>query len=138
MSGSTASADTNTGPLLDAEKTDVRRFCGYDAYGNGNSGVQSWRFFTAYGVLEFKLNDLSVAELAVLRTYLSQLYPLETGILGAAANLGTQQAAVWTRNANEIRDRTALFDMWRMRLCEFLGVPAGPQFSGANAGRITI
>ena len=136
MSASTT--DTNTGPLLDAEKTDVRRFCGYDAYGNGNSGFQSWRFFTAYGVLEFKLDNLSTAELAVLRTYLSQLYPLETGILGAAANLGTKQAAVWTRNPDEVRDRMGLFDAWRTRLCEFLGVPRGPQFSGANAGRIVI
>ena len=31
--------------FTDAEKTDIRRFCGYPAYGAANSGFQNWRFF---------------------------------------------------------------------------------------------
>lgn len=123
--------------LTDAQRTDTRRFCGYPAYGNGNSGFQSWRFFTAYGVLEFKLNNLSPAEFAVVTTYLAQLYPLELGILGAAANLDTDAAAVWKRNRDEVRDRERLFDTWRKRLCGFLGVPPGSELA-ADCSRIII
>lgn len=66
--------DTTTalpGQLADNEPTGVRLFCGCPAYVSGNSGFQSWRFFTAYGALEFKLNNLAPAELAQVRVYLS-------------------------------------------------------------------
>jgi hypothetical protein len=118
--------------FLDSEKTDIRRFCGYPAYGAGPAGFQSWRFFQAYGLLEYRLNNLSPAEEVVVRNYLATLYPLESAIPQAAGNLDTEQAAVWTRNAAEVRDRQALFDDWRRRLCGFLGVPAGPAL--ANGG----
>ena len=137
MSGTSSPAVP--GQLTDAQRTDVRRFCGYPAYGNGNSGFQSWRFFTAYGVLEFKLSNLAPAELAVVLNYLAQLAPLETGILGSAANLDTNVAAVWTRNRDEVRDREQLFDSWRKRLCGFLGVSPGPELeSVTGGGRIIV
>ena len=47
-------------------------------------------------------------------------------VAATAANLDTQQAAVWTRNPDELRERTQLFADWCRRLCGFLGVPAGP------------
>lgn len=132
-------SDTVTpGPLTDAERVDARRFCGYPVYGPGASGFIGYRFFTAYGTLEYRLTNLTVSEVVVLRTYLSQLAPLETGILGAAANLDTAQAAVWTRNASEVRDRERLYDGWRRRLCSFLGVPPGPEFGGGDGGRIIV
>ncbi len=40
--------------------------------------------------------------------------------------LGTAEAAVWTRNPYEVRERAGLFDDWRRRLCAFMGVPNGP------------
>lgn len=112
--------------FLDSEKTDIRRFCGYPAYGAGPAGFQSWRFFQAYGLLEYRLNNLAPAEETVVRNYLGTLYPLESAIPQAGGNLDTEQAAVWTRNAEEVRDRQALLDDWRRRLCGFLGVPPGP------------
>ncbi|MBV9756359.1 MAG: hypothetical protein JO047_04835 [Alphaproteobacteria bacterium] len=118
--------------FLDSEKTDIRRFCGYPAYGAGTAGFQSWRFFQAYGLLEYRLNNLSPSEETVARNYLATLYALESAIPQAAANLDTEQAAVWTRNAEEVRDRQALFDDWRRRLCGFLGMPPGPAL--ANGG----
>lgn len=118
--------------FLDSEKTDIRRFCGYPAYGAGPAGFQSWRFFQAYGLLEYRLNNLSPAEETVVRNYLTTLYPLESAIPQAAGNLDTDQAAVWTHNAAEVPDRQALFDDWRRRLCGFLGVPPGPAL--ANGG----
>ena len=122
----------------EAEKTDIRRFCGYPAYGAGDSGFQSWRFFQSYGLMEYRLNNLSAAEEAVVRTtYLATLAPLETAIPAAAANLDTQTAAVWTHNKEEVADRTALFEDWRRRLCGFLGLPPGPAL-GTGGARLVV
>jgi hypothetical protein len=119
-------------PFTDAERTDARRFCGYPAYGAGAAGFQGWRFFQAYGLLEYRLTNLSDAEVAVVRTYLATLLNLEGAIPAAAVNLDTAQAAVWTRNADEIRDRQSMLDDWRRRLCGFLGVPPGPALRDAG------
>lgn len=130
MSGSTA---CSTLPLADGEKTDLRRFCGYPAIGGTSSGEGSWRFFQTFGQFEWKMNNLSPTELAQVRLYLSQLYPLETAVIGASANLDTEQAASWRHNAREVDDRMGLFDLWRRRLCGFLGVPMGPDLHGGHA-----
>lgn len=112
--------------FLDSEKTDIRRFCGYPAYGAGAAGFQSWRFFQAYGLLEYRLNNLAPAEEQVVRNFLNTLGPLESAIPSAAGNLDTDRASVWTHNPDEVRERQKLFDDWRRRLCGFLGVPPGP------------
>jgi hypothetical protein len=112
--------------FLDSEKTDIRRFCGYPAYGAGAAGFQGWRFFQAYGLLEYRLNNLAPSEEHVVRSYLGTLSMLETAIPQAGGNLDTEQASVWTHNTDEVQDRESLFDDWRRRLCGFLGVPPGP------------
>lgn len=125
--------------LLDSEKTDVRRYCGYGAYGAQLTPASGYRFSTQYGVLEYKLNSLSASEEAVLRSnYLASLVTLESDILGAAGvrvNADTSQAAVWTRNKNELRERRDLFNGVRRELCAFLGIPPG---SGLGAGGLTV
>ena len=123
---------TNPTGFSDAEKTDIRRFCGYPAYGAGPWGFQGWRFFQAYGLLEYRMNNLSPAEETVCRTYLGTLRGLEFAVPQASQNLDTDQAAVWSRNQDEVRDRFSLLDEWRRRLCSFLGLPPGPAF--ANSG----
>jgi len=115
-------------PLTDAEKTDLRRFCGYPAYGAAPSCAASWRFYQSYGLLEFRMNNLSPSELAVARRYLGTLIGLEVAIPQSSGNLDTDQATVWTRNRDEVQDRSRLFDDWCLRLCAFLGVPPGPGF----------
>ena len=122
MSGSVSSAP---GTLSEAQKVDVRRFCGYPAYGAGAAGFQSWRFFQAYGTLEYRMNNLAAEEVAVVVNYLATLAALEVAIPEASGNLDTEAAAGWQHNANEVRDRAALFDQWRRRLCGFLGLPPG-------------
>jgi hypothetical protein len=122
-----------SGSFTDAQKVDVRRFCGYPAYGAGAAGFNSWRFFQAYGTLEYRLNNLAPAEIAVTLQYLSTLATLEAAIPPASANLDTESAAAWTHNENETRDRTVLFDGWRRRLCGFLGIPPGPALANAGA-----
>jgi hypothetical protein len=122
--------------LTDAEKTDARRFCGYPAYGAGSAGFQNWRFYQAYGLMEFRLNNLAPAEEAVLRRYLATLLSLEFAVPRSGENLDTDQAAVWTHNRSETEDRAALFDDWRRRLCGFLGMPPGPAL--ASGGSIAL
>lgn len=125
--------------FTDPEKTDIRRFCGYPAFGGTPSSFQSYRFFQAYGTLEFRLSNLSTAEEAVVRTtYLANLGTLETDIYGARVNLDTDQAAVWTHNKNELSDRVSLFNHWRGQLCGFLGVPYGPELEKAASTRMVV
>lgn len=111
-----------------AEKVDLRRFAGYGLYGTGTPlPASGYRFSTQYGVLEYKLNTLGAEEEVVVRTtYLTNLYTLESAIVGTSANLDTDEAAVWKHNKNEYRDRKALFDGWRRELCHFFGITPGP------------
>lgn len=118
--------------FTEAEKTDIRRFCGYPAHGATSAGIQSWRFFQIYGLLEFRMGDLSNSEATVVRRYLATLAALEFAVPRAGDNLDTNEASVWTRNPNEVRDRTRLLDDWRRRLCGFLGVPPGPAITDGN------
>jgi len=126
MSGSVASG------FSDAQKVQVRRYCGYPAYGAGAAGFNSWRFFQAYGTLEFRLNNLAPAEVAVVLQYVSTLGTIEAAIPRISENLDTESAAAWTHNADELKDREALFDSWRRRLCGLLGVPPGPAVGQAG------
>jgi hypothetical protein len=112
--------------LTDQEKIDTRRHCGYPAYGGTASGFSSWRFYQVYGLLEYRINNLAPGEISVVQRYLGTLCNLESAIPGASENLDTDQAAVWSRNQNEFRDREQLYDGWRTRLCAFLGIPPGP------------
>ena len=112
--------------FIESERTDIRRYCGYPAYGAGSGGFQGWRFYQVYGLLEYRLNFLTGSEEAVVRQYLLTLSQLETAIPAVGGGLDTAQASVWTRNAAELRERTGLFDDWRRRLSKFLGVPPGP------------
>ncbi len=114
--------------FTDAEKVDIRRFCGYGAYGGGQPlPASGYRFSTRYGTLEYKMNTLGAAEEAVARTFLANLQQLETAVVAAGANLDTASAAVWTRNPNEVRDRTRLYRQQRREFCSFLGIPPGPE-----------
>ena len=120
--------------FTDQQKTDIRRFCGFPAYGASDAG-SGWRFFTAYGALEYRMNNLSSNEVAVVVTYLATLTQLEMAVLGASDNLDSDAAASWTHNKDEVCDRLRLFDSWRRRLCAFLGVPPG---EGLGSGGLSL
>lgn len=122
--------------FTDTEKVDIRRYCGFPLFGGQPVQAFGHRFYQHYGTLEFRLNNMLPEEETVVRTtYLANLATLETAIVSTSANLDTAKAAVWEHNKNEQRDREALFDSWRRRLCEFLGIPPGP---GLQKSGITI
>jgi hypothetical protein len=95
--------------------------------------MQSWRYYQIYGLLEFRVNNLSISEIAIARRYLGTLVTLELAVPAASDNLDTDQASLWTRNKDELKDRIRLLDEWRKRLCGFLGVAAGPALSSGTA-----
>lgn len=116
--------------FTDAEKVDIRRQCGYPAAGStGPNTNTGYRFWTSYGLLEYRLENMAAPEEAVVRTYLSDLTTLERDIVAVRENLDTDKAAVWTHNKNEQSDREALYDEWRRRLAQFIGVPPGPNLA---------
>lgn len=116
-----------------AQLVDIRRFCGYPAYGDGAVVFPQPWIMRQYLALEYRLQHISSDEGAVVvNTYLTNLYALETAIPAASENLDTDQAAVWVHNKREVDDRADLLDMWRSRLCNFLGVPRGPNFGGRS------
>lgn len=113
--------------LTDAQKVQVRRYCGFPMYGGQPVQAFGHRFYQHYGTLEFRMNNmLPDEETTVINTYLANLTTLESAIPAASANLDTDQAAVWSHNKKEVRDRFELFTRWRLELCDFIGVPPGP------------
>jgi type II secretory pathway predicted ATPase ExeA len=125
--------------MLTAQQlVDARRFAGYQAladtsvdddqdfaYVAGPSGTRQ--------TLQHRLTNLRDEEEAILvNTYLMNLTALEQGILDAAANLDTNQAAVWVRNPREVQERTKLFTDWRRRMCSFLGIAPGPDLGSGG------
>jgi hypothetical protein len=112
--------------LSDAERTDVRRFCGYPVVGGSAAVVSGLQLFQTHGPLEYRLSSLSPSELNIVRRYLGNLTVLEVAVPRSSEHLDTDQAAVWTRNRTEPQDRLRLLDDWRRRLCDFLGVLPGP------------
>lgn len=122
-----------------AEKVDIRRFCGFQAYGNITTQAFAHRYSTHYGLLEFRMNNYSADEEAVIRTvYLANLTTLETAIVGTSANLDTDQAAVWHHNKHEQRDREALFASWRRKLCQFIGIACGPGLPASSGMTLVV
>jgi hypothetical protein len=115
-------------PLSELEKVDVRRHCGYPTQAAGGAGGQTWFHYRMFNLLEIRMNSLTDPELGVIRRYLAALTNLELAVPRSGDNLDTQQASVWTRNPSEPRDRLALFDEWRRRLCAFMAVSPGPFF----------
>jgi len=111
--------------LTATERTDIRRHCGYPPLGVATNGAIDWQYYSQSGLLEYRMGNLAASELVVVRRYLATLLSLEMAIPRASENLDTDRASVWTHNKTEVRDRLQLFDTWRRRLCEFLGVPPG-------------
>lgn len=125
--------------LTDAQRADVRRYCGYPMYGGQPTQAFGWRFYQWYGTLEFRLVNALPEEYALVTTMLTRLNALETALAGSTDNLDTASAGPWVHNASEIKDRTRLYTFYRKELCNFIGVPPGPYFQpGDGAVRMVV
>lgn len=113
--------------FTDQQLADIRRFCGFPAAANGSVLFPAPWVNVQYLALDYRLQTLSTTEGGiVINTYLTNLYNLENDIVGVRTNMETEQAAVWKRNKNVLKDRIQLFDEWRRRLCDFMGIQPGP------------
>lgn len=119
--------------LSDTEKEAVRYYCGYGMYGLQALPADGYRFSVTYGSLEYKMENLQPGEEDRVRNiFLVKLTVLEEDTYDVRDNIDTDQAAVWTHNKKEIRDRIKLFNYWRIKLCAFLGIPPGEGLSGGG------
>ena len=118
--------------LTAQQLSDTRRFAGYPLLADtvaddSRDFAYGWVGPGVWQTLEHRLTNLRAEEESTLiNTYLTTLATLEGQITGAGANLDTDAAGPWTHNRNEVADRTALFDLWRRRMCGFLGIAPGP------------
>lgn len=113
--------------FTDAQKVQIRFYCGYGAFGSIPIPNFGWRYMTQYGDLEFRLNNMSQDEQdEVINFYLPNLLLLKQDIPAVRDNSDTSQAAVWYRNKNELKERRANFTGLRMDLCHFIGCDYGP------------
>jgi hypothetical protein len=123
--------------LTSAEVVDVRRFMGYSVTGDVTAAPYRQLLYSNvsyFGLtLDYRLQHLQAEEEAVVRnTYLNPLKALELAIVGSSDNLDTDQAAVWTHNKDEVKDRTKLFNQWRRAMCTFLGFAPGPDLGSGG------
>lgn len=123
--------------FIDSDLVDIRRFAGYPALGTGVVVFPFPWWFKVYQALEARLQNMTADEAVVAQTFLTNLRVLEAALAASGANLDTDQAAVWTHNKHEVRDRYDLFDRERGRFCGFLGVPAGPDLQ-AGGGVVSM
>lgn len=122
--------------FTDEELVSIRRYCGYMAFGSTPIPNFAWRYSVQYGDLEFRLLNMSQDEQDFVTTYfLPNLVLLEQDIPNTRTNVDTARAAVWYRNASELKERWALFNSMRRYLCEFIGAAYGPALMGTMMSR---
>jgi hypothetical protein len=126
--------------LTDAQMADVRRYAGYPLSGTTQPITADYDIvYLIFGMSQMslyeRLTTLSTTEETVLSGYLVDINALDAAIVAAGANLDTDQAAVWTHNKNEVRDRTKLFQQRCRQMCGFIGLAPGP---GLGDGTMTI
>lgn len=109
----------------DAEKVDIRFFCGYQILGGANVPAFGARYFGSYGLLEFRMTNMSEPEEDFVRDMVTDLHILYADVFGTRDNLDTDRAAVWYRNKNEVPDRENLFKYRRVMLCDYIGIAFG-------------
>ncbi len=112
-------------PITMPERAAVRRFTGRAARGYGATTDPFGRWFSDDPTFDWRLSNLSVDELPILRVMLADLERLDRAIVSAGDGLDTASAAVWTRNPREMQERAALYAVRRRTLCDFLGVAPG-------------
>jgi hypothetical protein len=116
---------------------DIRYYCGFSVSGDSTSFPYrelAYSDVSYMGLsLDYRLAHLSPEEESRVTTYfLPAIAAREADIQTAAQFLGTTKAAVWTRNDNEIANRTSMFNALRTELCRFLGFAPGPGLGSSN------
>ncbi|ONG55737.1 hypothetical protein BKE38_08705 [Pseudoroseomonas deserti] len=119
--------------FTEAQKVAVRRHLGYPAIGNGDNAFFSYLHHNEYAVLEFRLANLTDEDAAlIVGRFLPNLDKLDQALIDASCGLDTDEAGIWKRNKNELRDREALYLREAQALAGHIGVPFGPARSACG------
>ena len=124
--------------LTNAQMVAVRKYAGYQLAGTtmpitDDQDLVYCQFGFVTMSLHKRLTTLDADEEAdLIASYLTPLALRQSEIQGAAANLDTDVAAVWTHNKNEVAERRAMFNSLRRDMCDFLGLPYGPALQTTN------
>lgn len=124
--------------LLDIEKVSVRRLCWYGMAGSQNVQAYGYRWVQNYGILEFRMNNMSPQEEEEFRILLGQCQSLEAKLLAVACDLDTDTAGPWKRNANQLKEVRSLYKEWRLKLCQFVGLEPGPEYSTGSRTSVVV
>ena len=128
--------------LTAQQMADVRRFAGYPMLADtvaddSRDFAYGWVSPGVWQTLQHRLTNMRPEEESILiNTYLTNLYTLESAVPTTSDNLDTAQAAVWTWNKNEQRDREKLLDGWRRRMCYFIGIAPGPSLGNGGVALV--
>lgn len=124
--------------FTEQEKVDLRRHCGYAAYGNNNVQNMGWRYFLRTGQFEFIIQQLTSTEENTIRTeYLARCNQLFDDIYNVRDTAVVDKAAVFHRNPNELKERKNIYYWHCEMLCKFLMGPIyGPSLSGGGINMV--
>ena len=143
------------------QKADVRRHLGFGPVGtntaaSGGSFI-GYRFFVTQGLLEYRLNNLSIDEETILLGsgdsehpanpnyldpdsqtvvdgYLAICNILEGKIATATDNLDTVRAGEWHARQDEVQARDNLYRYWCTKMAQYLYLPQGKPLGGSPKG----
>ena len=117
---------TQSTPLTETQKVQIRRLCGYPVKGSNAATANSnmWWYYTNYQQLEYRMEYLQPEEINELVNLLNTCLGLENAFQQITSDLSTEKAGPWTRNKNEIADYQKQFEYWcRYMANQVLGVP---------------
>lgn len=114
--------------LLDSEKVQLRRLMWYGMKGNQFTQALGYRWATAYGLMEFRMYNMTPQEEDEIRTLLAQTLTCEQNILNVSQDMDTAAAGPWKRNPKQLAENRSLFTEWRFKLLAFFALEPGPEY----------
>ena len=115
-----------TVPFTATQIAQIRYYCGYPAY-----AAYGYVLAPDMALLDTQLANMSDAEqVIVVNDFLAVLPGLKTAIDNAGATLNVGSAGPYTRNPNEMAERTAQYRRLRLELCELCGCAPGDRLRG--------
>ena len=117
---------TQTTPLTETQRVQIRRLTGYPVKGSNAATANSnmWWYYTNYQQLEYRMEYLQPEEINEVVNLLNTCLDLENAFQQITADLSTQSAGPWVRNPKEIDDYKKQFEYWcRYLATQVLGVP---------------
>jgi len=119
---------SQTTPFSATELTQIRYYAGYPAFGGFG-----YLLSPGSATMNTQLANMSDSEQVIIRTsFLAKLPTLEIALTTMGTTLDTAQAGPWVRNVNEFKERSKLFNDFRLAMCRFIGCVPGPALSGGG------